>query len=95
MKKKNGFNIMLFVFIAILILIISCGKKSEKPTAGVLLQTDREFSAMSSKEGMFVAFLQYIADDGVILRDNSYPEPGSKGEAIPLSCLPGSRCLKR
>jgi ketosteroid isomerase-like protein len=76
MKKKNGFNIMLFVFIAILILIISCGKKSEKPTAGVLLQTDREFSAMSSKEGMFVAFLQYIADDGVILRDNSYPEQG-------------------
>ncbi len=33
---------------------------------------------MSEKEGMFVAFLAYIADDGVILRDNSYPEQGKE-----------------
>lgn len=45
---------------------------------GILLQTDREFSEMSLKEGMFVAFLAYIADDGVILRDNSYPEQGKE-----------------
>jgi ketosteroid isomerase-like protein len=31
---------------------------------------------MSEREGMFRAFLSYIADDGVILRDNSYPDKG-------------------
>jgi len=78
MKKKNGFNIMLFVFMAILIIIFSCAKKNQKKMTGILLQTDREFSEMSLKEGMFVAFLAYIADDGVILRDNSYPEQGKE-----------------
>jgi ketosteroid isomerase-like protein len=78
MKKKNGFNIMLFVFMAILIIIFSCTKKNGKKMTGTLLQTDREFSEMSRKEGMFVAFLAYIAEDGVILRDNSYPEQGKE-----------------
>ena len=45
---------------------------------GILLQTDREFSAMSVREGMFKAFLYYIADDGVILRDNSFPAKGKE-----------------
>jgi len=76
MIRKNGFNIVLFVFMAILIIIFSCAKKNEKKISGVLLQTDRDFSSMSEKEGMFVAFLAYIADDGVILRDNSFPEQG-------------------
>jgi ketosteroid isomerase-like protein len=76
MNKKNGFNIMLFVFMAILIIIISCTKKNEKKMTGALLQTDREFSEMSKNEGMFKAFLNYVADDGVILRDNNYPEQG-------------------
>jgi ketosteroid isomerase-like protein len=78
MKKKNGINIMLFVFIIILICIISCSEKTKNPVTGILLQTDRDFSAMSVKEGMFNAFLQYIADDGVILRNNSYPSKGKK-----------------
>jgi ketosteroid isomerase-like protein len=76
MKKKNGFNLMLFVFIIILIMIFSCTKDSKKVTEGILMQTDRDFSAMSAKEGMFKAFLFYIADDGVILRNNSYPSTG-------------------
>ncbi|MCK7537872.1 MAG: hypothetical protein MZV63_46430 [Marinilabiliales bacterium] len=42
-----------------------------------MLQTDRDFSAMSEKEGMFVAFLAYIADDGVMLqRIIAYPATG-------------------
>ena len=56
MKKKNGFNIMLFVFIINLILILSCSKAIKIVRSGVLLQTDRDFSAMSVKEGMFKAF---------------------------------------
>ena len=79
MKKKNGFNIMLFVFIINLIFILSCTKAAKnKPSAGILLQTDRDFSAMSVKEGMFKAFLFYIAEDGVILRDNSFPSKGKE-----------------
>ncbi|MGA2405164.1 MAG: DUF4440 domain-containing protein [Bacteroidales bacterium] len=78
MKKKNGVNIMLFVFIIILNVILSCSKSSKNQTNGILLQTDRDFSAMSVKEGMFKAFLFYIADDGVILRNNSYPAKGKE-----------------
>ena len=33
---------------------------------------------MSVKDGMFKAFLFYIADDGVILRDNSFPSKGKE-----------------
>jgi len=78
MKKKNGFNIMLFVFIIILIAILSCAKFNKNESQGVLIRTDREFSVMSVKEGMFKAFLYYIADNGVILRNNSYPDIGKE-----------------
>jgi ketosteroid isomerase-like protein len=78
MLKKIGFNIMLFVFIMVQNLIISCTSQPVKEKSGILLKTDREFSAMSEKEGMFRAFLSYIAEDGVILRDNSYPEKGKE-----------------
>jgi ketosteroid isomerase-like protein len=78
MKKKNGFNIMLFVFIIYLIAILSCVRVTKKSSEGILLQTDRDFSAMSVKDGMFKAFLSYIADDGVILRNNSFPSKGKE-----------------
>jgi ketosteroid isomerase-like protein len=76
MKKMNGVNIMLFGFIIILFFILSCTKSIKNSSVGVLLQTDRNFSEMSVKEGMFKAFIFYIAEDGVILRNNSYPEKG-------------------
>jgi ketosteroid isomerase-like protein len=78
MKKKNGFNIVLFVFIINLNLILSCTNGDKNSPAGSLLKTDREFSEMSVKEGMFRAFLRYMAEDGVILRDNSLPSKGLK-----------------
>jgi ketosteroid isomerase-like protein len=76
MRKKNGFNIMLFVFITILFMNLSCNEKKVPGDASILLKTDTDFSDLSVKKGMFSAFLFYIADDGVILRDNSYPEKG-------------------
>jgi ketosteroid isomerase-like protein len=76
MRKKSGINIMLFVFIIILILNLSCSSPAENKKEGILSETDRNFSEMSVKEGMFSAFLNYIADDGVILRDNSFPSKG-------------------
>jgi ketosteroid isomerase-like protein len=78
MKKKNGVNIMLFVFIIIFIGILSCSKSSKKKTEGLLLQTDKDFSAMAVTKGMHKAFLNYMADDGVVLRNNSYPTKGKK-----------------
>jgi ketosteroid isomerase-like protein len=78
MIKKNGFNIRLFVFIIVLLTTLSCAKKSANSLEGVLLQTDRDFSDMSVKEGMFNAFLSYIADDGVMLRNGAYPSKGKE-----------------
>jgi len=78
MKKNNGVNIMLFVFIINLIFILSCSETPKKPVTGILMQTDRDFSDMSVKEGMFKAFLFYIAEDGVMLRNNSFPAKGKE-----------------
>jgi ketosteroid isomerase-like protein len=78
MKKKNGFNIMLFVFIIHLFFILSCTSEPKNKQAGSLLEVDRQFSDLSVREGMFKAFQSYIADDGVILRDNSFPSKGKE-----------------
>jgi ketosteroid isomerase-like protein len=78
MKKKDDVNIMLFVFITILIYTLSCAKSTKNPPEGILLKTDSNFSAMSVRDGMFSAFLNYMADDGVILRNNSYPDKGKE-----------------
>jgi ketosteroid isomerase-like protein len=78
MRKKNGFNIMLFVFIFSLIFILNCTRSGKNEDTGSLLQADRDFSEMSVKKGMFSAFLFYMAEDGVILRDNSLPSKGKE-----------------
>jgi ketosteroid isomerase-like protein len=78
MKKKNGVNIMLFVIIMIFIGILSCSKSPKNQNTGLLIQTDRDFSTMSVKQGMHKAFLNYVADEGVVLRNNSYPVKGKK-----------------
>jgi hypothetical protein len=73
MKKKNGFNIMLFVLIINLFFAISCINNSKSISSGVLLKTDLDFSKMSETSGMHKAFLAYFADSGVMLQDNGYP----------------------
>ncbi len=76
MEKKNGFNIMFFVLIIISIMNFSCIKNTRSAVAGVLLQVDRDFSAMSEKEGMHKAFIAFAADSTVMLRNNFYPLVG-------------------
>ena len=78
MRKKFGFNIMLFAFILMSILILSCSEGVKNSSSGSLIKADSDFSGMSVKEGMFKAFLFYMADDGVILRDNNYPSRGKE-----------------
>jgi ketosteroid isomerase-like protein len=76
MEKKHGVNIIYFVFIAILFLTISCTKSVKQSVAGQLMKADRDFSSLSEKEGMHKAFLTFVADSGVILRDNAFPLVG-------------------
>jgi ketosteroid isomerase-like protein len=76
MRKKNGINIMLFVFIFNFLFILSCTNSAREDPAQQLLQADRDFSKMSVEKGMFSAFLFYISEDGIILRDNAYPSEG-------------------
>jgi ketosteroid isomerase-like protein len=76
--KKNGFNIMFFVIIIIFLPVLSCSKSGKNNISGVLIQADRDFSAMSVKEGMHRAFLYYVADDGVLLKNNSFPIKGKE-----------------
>jgi len=76
MKEKNGVNIMLFVFIIISFINLSCVKRPKYMVSGLLLQTDLDFSAMSQQKGMNEAFLYFMANDGVILRNNSFPDVG-------------------
>ena len=76
MKKKNGFNIMLFVLIINQFFMISCIKNSKQTSSDVLMRADIDFSIMSEKSGMQKAFLAFFADSGVMLRDNDYPLVG-------------------
>lgn len=76
MNKKHGVNIVLFVFIAISILTISCSNSVNSGTEKELIAADSAFSAMSEREGMHKAFLYYIADSGILMRDNNYPVEG-------------------
>jgi len=76
MIKKPGVNIHFFVFIAILFSFFGCTKPSGITERGALLKADRDFSAMSEREGMQKAFLKFAADSVVILRDNSFPQAG-------------------
>jgi ketosteroid isomerase-like protein len=76
MKIKPGVNIVFFVFIVISILTISCSKSANVSFAGMLKSADSAFSAMSEREGMHKAFLEFIADSGLLMRDNNYPIEG-------------------
>lgn len=50
---------------------------AKKPSAEQMLQTDREFSDMSRQVGMKKAFLQYIDNEGVLLRPEHLPIVGA------------------
>ena len=52
----------------------SCDKKSNKNTIeswkNEIMETELAFSKMAQEEGMDKAFLEFVADDGVLLRDD-------------------------
>ena len=71
MLKKSLFLFCLFVSVSFAQINVEKEKEAIK-------QADIEFSNLSVKEGFHKAFLTYVADDGVLLRPNSYPVEGRK-----------------
>ena len=75
-------RILITVF---LVLLFSC-KDAEKPKEEnvsedaiyELQSIDVEFSEFSKKNGFRKAYLEYIDDDGMLMRDNSLPFKGAK-----------------
>lgn len=68
-----------------LVLFVSCGEAEKKEetnaseTAVYELQSvDAEFSDYSKKHGFRKAYLEYIDEEGAILRDNNLPFKGAK-----------------
>ena len=71
-------------YIIILLLVFSACTSREPEvvdTSRVALQeiqqTDIDFSNFSKEHGMRKAFLQYIDDDGILMRDNAMPIVGA------------------
>ncbi len=62
------------VLIFIPIFMMAC--QSEVTSLDDLMQTDRDFSAFSVSKGMHEAFLEYIAEDGIMLKPDAMPQIG-------------------
>lgn len=64
-----------FVFLFVSITFAQVNVEKEKEA---VKKVDIEFSHLSVEVGFHKAFLAYVADDGVLLRPNSYPVEGRK-----------------
>jgi ketosteroid isomerase-like protein len=76
------FNNMRFVLLAMVIFLASCNLKFKKNEERIralnsMQQADVDFSNASKEKGMRKAFLEYLEDDGVLLRPNHYPIVGA------------------
>ena len=64
--------------VPLLVLAMAAGgcmtRSPETPDARVLLEADRNFSAMSEREGSVRAFLEYMAEEGKVLPRQAPPE---------------------
>lgn len=79
MFLKSPLHILLSVSLLILILF-SCNTKNNlpaKPSANQILTADIAFSDLSKKEGMKRAFIEYIDNEGILLRPNHLPIAGA------------------
>lgn len=66
-----------FPIVLVMILLVSCQTHIDKEKAKKeLMEVDRSFSKLSLDNGMNKAFLEYLADDGVLLRPNRMPIVG-------------------
>lgn len=85
MNKKSPFFIgMVLLFFLQTLCMLSCKENSEDQQVRTtdnklsLLAADRAFSAMSEKEGMKTAFIEYLDSNGVLLRPGILPVVGAQ-----------------
>ncbi len=70
----------IFLLFICQLLVLSCTEnkgKTQHPSANEILATDISFSDMSRQIGMKKAFIQYIDDEGVLLRPGHMPFIGA------------------
>ena len=70
-----------FTFLLIIILVFSCNEKkevSQPSSVNEIINADLDFADMSRQIGMKKAFLQYIANEGVLLRPDHLPIAGAE-----------------
>ncbi|MGE5400979.1 MAG: YybH family protein [Ignavibacteriales bacterium] len=67
-------TLIFILFLALTTLITAQVDPQKERTA--VMNSDTEFSDLSRERGMHEAFLAYIANDGVLLRQDSYPVKG-------------------
>lgn len=73
--KRSNINLLFLIFV--IVSITACNKKEQINKAKEeLLETDRQFSERSAKVGNIQAFLEYAADDAVLLKPDHYPIVG-------------------
>jgi ketosteroid isomerase-like protein len=74
--QKGKYCICLFI----LFMMVSCaGDKMTRPSklTQEIIKTDEEFSKMSKQQGMKKAFIEYIDNDGILLRPGHPPIIGA------------------
>jgi len=70
----------LFIFsllIAFLFTCSSCKTKNKTHSADEIIKADEDFSNLSKKEGMKKAFIDYIDNEGILLRPGHAPITGA------------------
>ena len=70
-----------FLVVAGFIVFSGCMHQDKKADKEVILNIDKAFSKLSEEKGMKQAFLEYAAEDAVILRENSLPQIGKRAMA--------------
>src|SRR6056297_1074209 len=73
--KRSNITLLFLIFVSVN--IPACNQKEQINKAKEeLLETDRQFSERSAEVGNIQAFLEYAADNAVLLKPNHYPIVG-------------------
>jgi ketosteroid isomerase-like protein len=78
LSKRFAFFFPFICFV--LLLIFSCKQKKNevmKTSPAEIIKADEAFSKLSEKEGMKRAFIEYIDNEGILLRPNHLPIIGA------------------
>src|SRR6185312_6529107 len=73
-------QLVLPVFVCAILLLASCSEKKnvvKKLSSDEILKADNAFSNLSKKEGMKRAFIEYIDNEGILLRGGHPPIIGA------------------